>query len=112
MLNLWKKKDLNLIKEYPKKVVDNVDEVIQILNEHYGDDRNVSQDLGGYICILEDVQEAIYLKENIIKGLLPEYSDIVCTIEDDTYNSTLYLLSSDYSVTVISKNEITDELLR
>ena len=34
-------------------------------------------------------------------------------IRDDTdkYNSTLYMLSTDYSITVITKNEITDKLL-
>lgn len=111
MLNLWRKEDLNLIKEYPKEVMDNADEIIQILNDNYGEDRDVSQDLGGYVCILEDIEEAIYLKENIIKGLLPEYSDVIYTADDNTYSSTLYLLSDDYSVTVISKNKITDELL-
>jgi hypothetical protein len=66
MLNLWKKKDLNRIREYPKEVVDNVEEVIQILNDNYGEGRDVSLDLDGYVCILEDIEEVIYLKENII----------------------------------------------
>ena len=31
MINLWKKGDLNLLSEYPKEVVENVDNVINIL---------------------------------------------------------------------------------
>lgn len=112
MLNLWRKKDINLIREYPKEVMNIVDESIQILNENYGEDRDVSRDLGGYVCIVEDVEEAIYLKENIIKGILPEYVDKISTREDQIYSNALYLLSSDYSIIVISKNEVTDELLR
>lgn len=31
MINLWKKEDLNLLSQYPKEVVENVDNVINIL---------------------------------------------------------------------------------
>ena len=31
MINLWKKEDLNLLSQYPKDVVENVDNVINIL---------------------------------------------------------------------------------
>ncbi|EQI51579.1 hypothetical protein QOS_3018, partial [Clostridioides difficile Y184] len=53
-----------------------------------------------------------YLKSNILKGLVEEFSDVIYEDEVNTYNSTLYLLSSDYSVTVISKNEETEYLLK
>ena len=32
MVKLWKKEDLNLLSEYPKEVVENVDDVINILD--------------------------------------------------------------------------------
>ena len=34
MINLWKKEDLNLLLEYPKGVVENVDNIINILDEN------------------------------------------------------------------------------
>ena len=44
---------------------------------------------------------------------MEEYSDEICTNENgDVYNSTLYIASSDYNVIVITKNEMTDELLK
>lgn len=33
MINLWKKEDLNLLLEYPKEVVENVDNVINTIYE-------------------------------------------------------------------------------
>ena len=111
MINLWKKDDLNLLSEYPKEVIENVDNVITILDESYGDNRKSTDD-GGYVCVIEDIEEVEYLKVNILKGLVEEFSDVVYEDNVDKYSSTLYILSSDYSITVITKNEVTDELLK
>lgn len=111
MINLWKKNDLNLLLEYPKEVVENVDNVINILDESYGHNRKLTDD-GGYVCVIEDIEEIEYLKSNILKGLVEEFSDVVYEDETNIYSSTLYLLSSDYSITVISKNEETEYLLK
>lgn len=111
MINLWKKEDLNLLSEYPKEVVESVYNIIDILDENYGYNRKLT-DNGGYVCIIEDIKEVEYLKLNILKGLVEEFSDVIYEDKVNTYNSTLYLLSSDYSVTVISKNEETEYLLK
>ncbi len=111
MINLWKKDDLNLLSEYPKEVIENVDNVITILDESYGDNRKSTDD-GGYVCVIEDIEEVEYLKVNVLKGLVEEFSDVIYEDNVDKYSSTLYLLSSDYSITVITKNEVTDELLK
>ena len=111
MVNLWKKDDLNLLSEYPKEVIENVDNVITILDESYGDNRKLTDD-GGYVCVIEDIKEVEYLKVNVLKGLVEEFSDVIYEDNVDKYSSTLYILSSDYSITVITKNEVTDELLK
>lgn len=110
MINLWKKEDLNLVSEYPKEIVDSVDNVINVLDESYGNNRKVTDD-GGYVCVIEDIGEVDYFKENILKGIAEEFSDVIYESKNITYNSTLYLLSSDYSITVITNNESTDRLL-
>ena len=111
MINLWKKEDLNLLEEYPKEVVENVDNIIHILDEDYGCNRKLTDD-GGYVCIIEDVKEVEHLKSNILKGLEAEFSDVIYEDEVNMYNSTLYILSSGYSVIVITKNEETEYLLK
>lgn len=64
------------------------------------------------MCIIEDIKEIEYLKSHILNGLIEEFSDVIYESEVDIYNSTLYLLSSDYSITIISKNEETEHLLK
>ena len=111
MIKLWKKEDLNLLSEYPKEVVENVDNSINILDESYGYNRKLTDD-GVYVCIIEDIKEVENLKSNILKGLVEEFSDVLHQDETNTYSSTLYILSSDYSITVITKNEETEYLLK
>ena len=111
MINLWKKEDLKVLSEYPKEVVENVDNIINILDENYGFNRKLTDD-GGYVCIVEDIKEVENLNSNILKGLEAEFSDVIYEDEINMYNSTLYILSSDYSLTIISKNEETEYLLR
>ena len=111
MINLWKKEDLNLLSEYPKEVVESVYNIIDILDENYGYNRKLT-DNGGYVCIIEDIKEVEYLKLNILKGLVEEFSDVIYEDSVDKYSSTLYLLSSDYSITIITKNEVTEESLK
>ena len=43
---------------------------------------------------------------------MEEFSDVLHQDETNTYSSTLYILSSDYSITVITKNEETEYLLK
>lgn len=88
----------------------NVDNVISVLNEAYGDNRKLADD-GGKVCVIEDIEEVDYFKENILKGIVEEFSDVIYESNNVAYNSTLYLLSSDYSITVITSNEATDRLL-
>ena len=110
MINLFKKEDLKLLLKYPNEVVENIENVIDILDENYGCNRKLTDD-GGYVCIIEDIKEIEYLKVNVLKGLVEEFSDVVYQDDTDKYNSTLYMLSTDYCITIITKNEITDKLL-
>ena len=112
-MKIWKEEQLGLLEGYPKEVVDNIKETICILNDNYGTDRDVDKDLGGYIQVIESLEELKSLKNGILQGLVEEYSDEICITENGyVYSSTLYIASSDYNVMVITKNEITDELLK
>ena len=112
-MKIWKEEQLNLLEVYPKEVIDSVNETIGILNDNYGTERDVDKELGGYIQVIESLEELKSLKDGILQGLVEEYSDEICTTENgDVYNSTLYITSSDYNIMVITKSEITDELLK
>ena len=112
-MKVWKEEQSNLLEDYSKEVVDSVNETIGVLNENYGINIDVDKDLGGYIQVIQSLEELKSLKNGILQGLVEEYSDEICSTENrDVYNSTLYIASSDYNVIVITKNEMTDELLK
>ncbi|WP_024621586.1 hypothetical protein [Metaclostridioides mangenotii] len=102
---------IRLEKELPDRLSEYIKTIIKKLNNNYGVDRKLTDD-GGHICIPKSIEEVKELKENVLKGLIEEYSDVIYTSDNEIYNSTLYLLSTDYSVVVITKNKITDELLK
>ncbi|SDP73233.1 hypothetical protein [Clostridium gasigenes] len=107
MIKIYKKEHLKAVNpKYSKKIIQEVDEIITLLDKNYGPYRNVDFDLGGYVLILEDKLDVDDIKKVLLKGLEPEYTDI---IED--YTSSLYLLSSDYSIVVIATEELSKLLL-
>ena len=111
MINILSKEDLDCVEYLPKEVVEVLSDTIDVLDEAYESTRSLTDD-GGYVCVIENIEEVKYLKESILKGLVEEFSDVIYEDNVDKYSSTLYLLSSDYSITVITKNEVTDELLK
>ena len=112
-MKIWKEEQLNLLEGYPREAVNSVNETIGILNDNYGVDRDVDTNLGGYIQVIESLEELKLLKDGILQDSVEEYSDEICITENGyVYSSTLYIASSDYNVMVITKNEITDELLK
>ena len=67
MINLYKKEELSLLSEYPKEVVENVDNVITTLVLYYGYNIKLTDD-GGYVCVIESIEDIECLKKYILKG--------------------------------------------
>ena len=67
----------NQLKGYPIEVISNVLDVINVLGENYGANRDIEKDLGGYIVIAENIVVIEMLKKDKLQGLIPEYTDII-----------------------------------
>lgn len=112
MIKLYKKDQLEQVKEkYSKEVPKDVEEIITLLDDNYGANRDVSKDLGGYIVLLESKEDIAEIKSNSIKGLLPEYTNIIKSDDGIDYYSSLCLLSDDYSIVVSSTKELHEILI-
>ena len=70
MKKIVNRKELRSLKNYPREVRAIILEVISILNENYGTDRKVDIDLGGYVLIVENLEEIKTLKKEKLKGLV------------------------------------------
>ena len=96
IISIWKKQDLQLIKELPTEVLSAIETTIEILDEDYGTERT-TEDLGGYVAIV-DKAGIKQLKQKQLNGIIPEYID---EIEGAEYISALFLCSNDFSIVVI-----------
>ena len=84
---------------------------LTILDTTYGTERNLVQDLGGYTILAETIVDIQEIQEQITKGEIPEYVDVINCRDGQVYCSSLFILSSDYGVIVIATKELTDVLL-
>ncbi|MBN1051732.1 hypothetical protein DV092_06620 [Clostridium botulinum] len=114
MKKLWKLEQLEELKsKYAKEVLQSIEEVITVLNENYGDSesRDVDADLGGYVIIIDNEEEVKSIQSEILKDVIPEFTDEIKSDDGNKYYSSLFLLSSDYAVTIYSNKELHELLL-
>lgn len=111
MKKIYLKEQLKELMDYPIEVINSMSEIIEILDDNYGANRNVDNDLGGYILIAENIVVIEMLKQDSLRGLLPEYTDVIEISNGENYTSSLYLLSSDFSIVVVCTEELSKFLL-
>ncbi|ACD53625.1 hypothetical protein DVV91_12365 [Clostridium botulinum] len=102
---------VNKLGVYPIEVTDTISNTIEVLDENYGAERNIEADLGGYVVIVENTVDIEMLKQDKLKGLLAEYTDIIKCSEGVNWTSSLFLISSDFSIVVITTEELSKFLL-
>ncbi|NMF07952.1 hypothetical protein ACUH7Y_25820 [Clostridium beijerinckii] len=112
MIKLYKKEQIEKLKQkYSKEMIKEIEEIIILLDENYGDNRDINKDLGGYITILGSKEDVVEIKANSIKGILPEYTDMIKSDDGIEYYSSLFLLSDDYSIVVFSTKGLHEILI-
>ncbi|MFR4998380.1 MAG: hypothetical protein ACLUDK_14305 [Clostridium paraputrificum] len=82
-----------------------------MLDDNYGANRNIDNDLGGYLLIAENIVVIEILKQGKLQGLIPEYTDIIECSEGVNWTSSPFLLSSDFSIIVVCTEEFSKFLL-
>ena len=91
---------------FPIEVFKEVSDISNILDENYGSDRDVFEDDGGYICILEnnnDVEELKSKYELDLYEAIPEY----CTKLSDEWLNVFILCNNEFGINVILSTQTT-----
>ena len=104
------KEQLKQLKKYKIEVIKSIHDTVNILEKNYGI-RDVEQDLGGYVVIAENIVDIEILKQDKLQVLVPEYTDVIEVMNGENYTSSLYLLSSDFSIVVVTTEELSKFLL-
>lgn len=97
--------------ELEVNVVNTIEEKINILDDSYGAERDIDADLGGYVLVLETKDDVIEVKESILKDIIAEYVDEIECEGGKQYCLSLFLLSSDYAVIVVTTKELMEILV-
>ena len=111
MKKIYKESQLLELNNIPSEVIKSMKVTIDILNENYGAHRDIEADLGGYVVIAENIVVIEMLKKDKLQGLIPEYTDIIECKEGVNWTSSLFLLSSDYAIVVVTTEELSKFLL-
>ena len=111
MKKIYKESQLLEVNNIPSEVIESMKVTIAILNESYGANRNIEADLGGYVVIAENIVDIEILKQDKLKSLISEYTDIIECSEEVNWTSSLFLLSSDFSIVVVTTEELSKFLL-
>lgn len=111
MEKIYSKEQLEELKSYPVEVINSISKTIEILDDNYGANRNIDNDLGGYIFIVENLVHIEMLKQDKLQGLIPEYTDKIECSKGINYTSSLFLLSSDVAIIVVTTEELSKFLL-
>lgn len=110
MICVGKVKELDKVKHLPMSVVEKINELVQVLDNEYGPERDINRDLGGYVAVVEQAGDITQLKKSNldIEAEIPEWVDEVVVEGNIVWTVALFILSDDYSIVVVSKVDTID----
>lgn len=111
MIKVSKYKEVNALIKYSEEVKKYMYQIIKILDENYGENRDIEADLGGYVVIAENIVDIEILKQDKLQGLIPEYTDVIECSEEVKWTFSLFLLSSDVALVVVCTEELSKFLI-
>ena len=108
MIKIAHVRELELICKLPAPVINVVEDVVTILDNEYGESRDVDNDFGGYSLIIENESDLVQLQEHRIdiKTAIFEYVDEILCDDGQIYVSALILQGSDNGIVLITPLEI------
>ena len=111
MKKIYKESQLLELNNLLVEIIESIRKTVFILNENYGEERDIELDLGGYVVIAENIVDIEILKQDKLQGLIPEYTDVIKCSEGANWTSSLFLLSSDFSIMVVTTEKLSKFLL-
>lgn len=108
MIKIAHVRELESINKLPAPVINVVEDVVTILDNEYGEGRDVDKDFGGYSLIIENESDLVQLQEHRIdiEAAVFEYIDEILCDDGQVFVSALVLLGSDNGIVLIMPLEI------
>ena len=103
MIKIAHVQQLASIRGLPAEVMNTIREAVSILDNEYGDDRDVDSGYGGFVMVIEDKAELVALQEIRIDVTndIPEYVDVIRCQNGQVFASSLILQGSDFGIVLV-----------
>lgn len=109
MIELVHLEEMNKARMFSGEVQNNIQRILTILDEAYGEERDKNDD-GGYVIVVEEKDDFELIEKNThinIENVIVEYVDVIECSNCKVYTSSLVLCNNDYSISLIIPLEIT-----
>lgn len=115
MIEIAYSREKGILKNIPQEVQETIEEILQILDSEYGANRNRYEDAGGYVVVVEKIEN---FKEIMDKAyidcneVIAEYVDKIVCNNGEVYTNSLIICNNDYSISLIIPIELTPQNLK
>jgi hypothetical protein len=91
------------LRSLPAEVMNTIHEAVTILDNEYGEDRDVDSGDGGFVLVIENKAELQALQEIRIDVTsdIPEYVDVIHCQDGQVFASSLILQGSDFGIILV-----------
>ena len=114
MIEITYLREMERVQALPVEMQEVIKGILEILDLEYGVDRDKYVDNGGYVVVVESIDDfkEIQEKANIdVNDVIVEYVDKIICDGGKVYTNSLVLCNNDYSVSLIIPFEIMPENL-
>lgn len=109
MIELTHLVEKHKVDKLPVEVQENIEGILTILDEEYGENRDKYKDDGGYVIVVEEKADLQIIREKThidVNDVIVEYVDKIECSNGKVYASSLVLCNNDYSISLIIPFEI------
>ena len=104
MIEITYLREMKKVQELPIEVQEVMKGILEILDSEYGAYRDKYADNGGYVVVVEGIEDfkEIQKKTNIdVNDIIVEYVDKIECSNGKVYTNSLVLCNNDYSISLI-----------
>lgn len=109
MIEITYLREMERVQALPIEVQEVIKGILEILDSEYGADRDKYADNGGYVVVVESIEDfkEIQRKTNIdVNDIIVEYVDKIICVDGNVYTDSLVVCNNDYSISLIIPFEI------
>jgi hypothetical protein len=109
MIEIAHLREMKKVEALPIKVQEVIKGILEILDSEYGAARDKYRDDGGYVIVIESIEEFKEIQDKThidVNEVIVEYVDSISCANGEIYTNSLVLCNNDYSISLIMLFEI------